>query len=142
MFPRTTSPKSLTDAFLGRCLPFYIGAPNASDYFPSASFIPLDINDPAGAAAIIRKAIADDEWSRRRDAIEKARRQTLENHHLFAVIAHIIDESVPTIAAPATSTGKIILGRHAWRRNNRLGAAGHMLEKLYVRGRSLLEKTR
>lgn len=134
--------EKLTDAFLGRCLPFYIGAPNASDYFPSASFIPLDINDPAGAAAIIRKAIADDEWSRRRDAIEEARRRTLENHHLFAVIARIIDESVPTVAAPATSTGKIILGRHAWRRSNPLGAAGHMLEKLYVRGRSLLEKTR
>ena len=134
--------EKLTDAFLGRCLPFYIGAPNASDYFPPASFIPLDINDPAGAAAIIRKAIADDEWSLRRDAIEEARRRVLETHHLFAVIARIINESGPTSADPDASAGKLILGRHAWRKNNPLGAAGHMLEKLYVRGRSLLEKTR
>ena len=57
--------EKLTDAFLGRCLPFYIGAPNAADYFPAESFIALDIADPEGAARIIRKAIATDQWGRR-----------------------------------------------------------------------------
>ncbi|RMF46959.1 MAG: glycosyltransferase, partial [Deltaproteobacteria bacterium] len=37
--------EKLADPFLGLALPFYIGCPNAWDYFPQESFIPLDIND-------------------------------------------------------------------------------------------------
>ena len=47
--------EKLSDSFLGYCLPFYIGCPNAADYFPEQSFIGLDIEDPlvcrAGNAA-------------------------------------------------------------------------------------------
>lgn len=128
--------EKLSDAFLGRCLPFYAGAPNASDYFPPDSFIPIDIRDPDGAARIIRTAIADQAWQKRLDAIEAARRSVLEQHHLFAVIARIVAESSPATAgrSPATTT---ILSRHAWRKAHPLGSALHMLEKLHVRARAL-----
>ncbi len=128
--------EKLSDAFLGRCLPFYAGAPNADDYFPAGSYIPIDIRDPDGAARIIRRAIAEDAWQQRLPLIEEARQRVLQQHHLFAVIARIVAASAgqPPRYEPATRT---ILSRHAWRKAHPLGAALHMLEKLYVRGRSL-----
>ena len=44
----------LPDAFLGYTLPFYHGCPNANEYFPPESFIPIDINDLDRTADIIR----------------------------------------------------------------------------------------
>jgi len=129
--------EKLTDAFLGRCLPFYAGAPNAADYFPKESFIAIDIRDPAGAAARIRRALRGAEWARPRAQIEGARRRVLEEHHVFAVLCRIIagnrgDED------SRVERGESIVGRHAWRRQHKTGGAVHLLEKLYVRGRSVL----
>lgn len=131
--------EKLTDAFLGRCLPFYAGAPNAVDYFPEGSFIPIDIRDPESAAATIRTAIANDAWSERLTAIDEARRRTLEGHHLFAVVARIIERSESSSRSTA-QPGRVILSRHAWRKAHPLGAALHMAEKLYIRIRTLAEK--
>lgn len=132
--------EKLTDAFLGRCLPFYAGAPNAADYFPAESFIPIDIRDPEGAARTIRDSIAADAWSRRLPAIDEARRRAVEEHNMFAIVARIIEQS--SSGVPATeSTGGLILSRHAWRKTHPWGATLHMAEKLYVRARSLVEKT-
>lgn len=130
--------EKLTDAFLGRCLPFYAGAPNAADYFPVDSFIPLDIRDPDGAARMIIEAIRNKEWERRRPAIDEARRRVLEHENLFAIITRIITE----VAAsnPQTTSGKnkssTLYGRHAWRRQHPIAALGFVLEKLRVSMRS------
>ena len=51
--------EKLADALLGLTLPFYAGCPNAVDYFPEESFIPIDMDDPDGAVRIARKAIVD-----------------------------------------------------------------------------------
>jgi hypothetical protein len=131
--------EKLTDAFLGRCLPFYAGAPNAAHYFPSDSFIPISIRDPEDAARTIRAAITADLWSERAAAIEEARRRTLEEHHLFAVLTRIIEESEPG-ARGSVQAGRVILSRHAWRAVHPLGAVLHLAEKLYVRSRTLAEK--
>jgi hypothetical protein len=131
--------EKLTDAFLGRCLPFYAGAPNAADYFPPDSFIPIDIRDPATAAELIRKAMCEDAWAKRLPAIEEARRRILEEQHVFAVACRIIAHSPSGKTATAEPDGQI-LGRHAWRAAHKLGAMAHLLEKLYVRGRSLVQK--
>ena len=131
--------EKLTDAFLGRCLPFYFGAPNAADYFPPESFIPIDIRDPAAAAETIRQAMQEDAWTRRLPAVEEARRRVLEEHHLFAVACRIIAGSAPAKGGPPESNG-LILSRHAWRKRHKIGAMLHVLEKLYVRGRSLAGK--
>lgn len=131
--------EKLTDAFLGRCLPFYAGAPNAADYFPADSFVPIDIRDPEGAARIIHAAITADAWAQRLEAIDEARRRTLEEHHVFAVIARIIEQSASSTPAPAQARSTI-LSRHAWRKTHPIGALVHMGEKLYVRGRTLTQK--
>lgn len=131
--------EKLTDAFLGRCLPFYAGAPNATDYFPPDSFIPIDIRDPAAAAAVIRKAMLEDAWTKRLPAIEEARRRVLEEHHLFAVICRIIADSTSAKISQSEGDGRI-LSRHAWRKQHSVGALLHVLEKLYVRSRFLASK--
>ena len=131
--------EKLTDAFLGRCLPFYAGSPNAADYFPADSFVPIDIRDPEGAARIIHAAITADAWAQRLEAIDEARRRTLEEHHVFAVIARIIEQSASSTPAPAQARSTI-LSRHAWRKTHPIGALMHMGEKLYVRGRTLTQK--
>jgi len=131
--------EKLTDAFLGRCLPFYAGAPNAADYFPAESFIPVNIHDPEGAAKTIRSAIANNAWSQRLPDIDEARRRTLEEQHLFAVAARIIEQ--PTSDPPAAAqAGRVILSRHAWRHAHPLGTVLHMAEKLYIRSRTLVER--
>lgn len=131
--------EKLSDAFLGRCLPFYAGAPNATDYFPPESFIPIDIRDPIAAAAVIRKAMHEDAWTKRQPAIEEARRRILEEQHIFAVSCRIISSGVPGNGIPSERKDAI-LGRHAWRKQHKIGGILHLLEKLYVRGRSLSQR--
>ena len=63
----------------------------------------------------------------------------LEEHHVFAVVCRIVSEQQMKTSSPG-ETGGAILGRHAWRRQHRIGGALHLLEKLYVRSRSLLSR--
>lgn len=131
--------EKLTDAFLGRCLAFYAGAPNAADYFPAESFISIDIHDPTSTAERIRKAMIEDEWTKRLPSIEEARRRVLEEQNVFAVTCGIISGNHAG-GWPIQEGYGSILGRHAWRKQHKIGAMGHLLEKLYVRSRSLLGK--
>jgi hypothetical protein len=93
--------EKLSDPFLGCALPFYIGAPNAAEYFPRDSFIPLDLADVAGSAKIIRRAIDDNLYEKRLPAILEARRRVLQVHGLFPLIVrnirglHVEEPSVP-----------------------------------------------
>ncbi len=84
--------EKLTDAFLGATLPLYCGCPNAADFFPEASFIPLDINDVSGSAEIIQRAIHDNEYEKRLPAILEARQLSLYRYNMFAVTAEEIEK--------------------------------------------------
>ena len=83
--------EKLADAFLGLTVPFYAGCPDAAEYFPAESFIPVDIRDPEGAARIIRQAISGNEYERRLPAIIEARRRVLYDYNLFAVLSKEIE---------------------------------------------------
>ena len=82
--------EKLSDAFLGMCLPFYCGAPNASKYFPEESFIPIDMNDLEGSYQIISDAIKNNEYQKRLPAIKEARKRVLEKYNLYSTISQII----------------------------------------------------
>jgi len=84
--------EKLADAFLGLTLPFYAGCPNASDYFPEESFIPIDIRKPDEALEVILKASRDNEYEKRLPAIHEARRRVLFEHNLFAVLSREIEK--------------------------------------------------
>ncbi len=87
--------EKLADAFLGCTLPFYYGAPNAADYFPPESFIPIDIDDVPGTVEKIRQAIAEDAYSKRLPAILEARRLVIERYGLHPMLAGIIASPPP-----------------------------------------------
>lgn len=129
--------EKLSDAFLGRCLPFYAGAPDAADYFPEGSFVRISMSDPEGTVALLRRAIAEDWYSQRLPLIEEARRRVLQDYHLFAVTERIIAESV---SVPAGFGSTTIYSRHALRRRSWWVALYHGFEKLRARLRALLYK--
>jgi len=78
--------EKLPDAFLGYTLPFYHGCPNATDFFPPESFIPIDINDLDRTIDIIRSTLENDEYNDRLPYIIEARKRVLEKYNLFALL--------------------------------------------------------
>jgi hypothetical protein len=121
--------EKLADSFLGKCLPFYHGAPNAAEYFPEESFIPVNIHDFDASLARIQQAIHDNEYERRLPAIREARRLVLEKYSTFAQLARLIGErhgARPTTAPDGRGT---IQSRHLWRRRHPLGALAFAWEK-------------
>ena len=105
--------EKIADPFLGLTLPFYCGCPNLEAYFPEESFIRIDIHDAAGAAAVIREAIANREFDKRLPAIVEAKRRVMFEYNLFAVAAREIARLHREGAKP--ETGAAILSRRAMR---------------------------
>lgn len=129
--------EKLSDSFLGLTLPFYSGAPNAADYFPPESFIPIDIQDVEGSARIIKQAIENNEYEKRLSAIREARKLVLGKYNLFATVSQIIEEhDTPRVMPSRPIT---ILSRHELRKNPAI-AVKVGLEKTKVRLRTILSK--
>jgi len=120
--------EKLVDAFLGLALPFYYGCPNAADYFPAESFIPIDICDFEGSLRIIRGAIAADAFGQRLGALEEARRRVLEQHNLFALLARVIEDrhAAGRVRAP---DGTVLHSRRAQRNSGPLRFLRAVTEK-------------
>lgn len=103
--------EKLSDAFLGLTLPFYYGCPNAADYFPPESYISIDINDVKGAAAVIKQAIADNEYEKRLPFIKEARRRVLEEYNMFAVVSALVRQNTPSPGASNPTGRDVIVSR-------------------------------
>ena len=123
--------EKLSDVFLGAALPFYCGCPNAADYFPPESFIPLDINDVEGSCNIILQAIEEQQYERRLNAILEARRRVLEDYNIFSVLTRIITERHP--ASPTRHSDGVVLSRRLLRKRRPLVALQSVYEKARVR---------
>ena len=126
--------EKLADAFLGGCLPVYFGCPNVFDYFPEDSLIPIGLEDFDAGIETIRKAIADQAYEKRLDAIREARRLVLEEYSTFPMLARLIPQLHTTSAKPGH--GASILSRHAWRRSHPLLAVGYGVERVLVSRRA------
>jgi len=129
--------EKLSDAFLGMTLPFYHGAPNAADYFPEDSFIPINIYDFEGSLRIIKQAIAEDAYSQRLDSIKAARELAIYEYSTFPVVARIIEEH--NNPKNTNATGLTIRGKHALRKNP-IAAVQIGIEKTYMRVQTLIHK--
>lgn len=125
--------EKLADPFLGLSLPFYCGCPNAEAYFPEDSFIRIDIRDPQGALAIIRAAIANNEYEKRLPALLEARRRVMFEYNLFAVTAREIARLNRDDAQH--EPGAVMLSRRALRLSSPVVALRDFYGKL--RGRLL-----
>ncbi len=126
--------EKLSDSFLGYCLPFYAGCPNAADYFPAESFIRLDMRDSASAVGIIRRAMETGEYEKRLPAIIEARRRVLEEYNL----GHCLSSYVASHHEESRSEvpdGSLILSRHALMRSNPRVFLRYAADKLASRRR-------
>lgn len=123
--------EKLSDSFLGVTLPFYYGCPNAAEYFPEESFIPIDIHDIEVACETIRSAIRDQEYEKRLPFILEARRRVLEEYNIFAVLAREIEARGAACCRPTTPG--VILSRRLLRKRYPIVAIQHLYEKCRLR---------
>lgn len=112
--------EKIADALLCGCLPFYAGDPELAGTLPPGSFIPIPLDDPEEAERIVRRAIADNEYEKRRDAIAEARRLLLTKYNFWAQTIACI-ESAPEMPCGAEQ-GEKIFSRKAVRRRNPVAA--------------------
>jgi len=123
--------EKLSDAFLGATLPFYAGCPNAGDYFPAESFIPVDLDDVDGSSEIILRAISDDEYGKRLPHILEARRLVFEKYNMFSVLAREIEQRHSATVGGAS--GDTIYSRRMLRKKHPWIAVRHVWEKARLR---------
>lgn len=109
--------EKLADAFLAECLPLYAGDPAANEIFPKESFIPIPIDDPVATVEIVKSAIANGEYEKRREAILEAKRLILKKYNFWAQVIDLIESEVgQRIVASNTNETAFIYERKALRR--------------------------
>ena len=128
--------EKLPDAFLGFTLPFYHGAPNASDYFPKDSFIPIDITNYSATLDIIKSHIAGNEFEDRLPYIREARKRVFTDLNIFSIVAAEINASQAP-AGQALRPG-VLRNRSTMRLKNPFVAIRNLSEKVYIKSRHRL----
>lgn len=106
--------EKLSDAFLCECLPFYAGAPDLADDFPEESFISIPIDDPEEAIRIVRSAMSNGEYERRRDAVLEAKRLILSKYNFWAQVIAVI-EAEDRSRKPSETGGGMLYERKSLR---------------------------
>ncbi len=122
--------EKLTDAYLGLSLPFYIGAPNAGDYFPEESFIALDLENPALAAKTIQSAIKNNLYAQRLPALIEARRRVMQDYNIFSMIEKMICNVDHPNQMNEFSPKRTIMSRHAFYQDHPVAATKLIFQKL------------
>ena len=124
--------EKFSDAILCECLPFYAGDPALTEIFPKDCFIPIPIDDPAEAVRIVKEAIANGEYEKRREAILEAKRLILEKYNFWHQVIGVV-ESVTTPVREGAD-GTVIYARKELRKHD-LSAAledgwGHLRRRI------------
>ena len=80
-----------TDAILRWCVPLYWGGAALEDYFPTDSFIKIDIQDP-DAINTIESKLSIDDYKKRLPAIKRARELILNQYNMWPLIENVIKQ--------------------------------------------------
>jgi GR25 family glycosyltransferase involved in LPS biosynthesis len=94
--------EKIWEPLLCECLPFYWGCPNLEEVIDPQSFVRLPLEDPEKAAEIIRKAIEEDWWSQRIDAIRASKTKIMNKLGFYTAVSNIIAKSQKTKAVILT----------------------------------------
>ena len=117
--------EKLADAFLAECLPLYAGDPAADEIFPKESFIPIPIDDPEEAERIVKAAIENGEYEKRREAVLEAKRLILAKFNFWAQVIEVIEaEKDQKVTPPDPEKPHRIYERKYMRKKNLLVALG------------------
>lgn len=81
----------LTDAFLGGTYPFYFGAPNILDYFPTRSLSPININNFDSAYERIKYDIECNAYEGSIKEIQVARDKILDEYNIFPSMVKLMN---------------------------------------------------
>lgn len=84
--------EKIADCFLTWTMPIYYGCNEISHYFPSESYIQIDIHDPS-AIDQVREIISSDLWDNSLGAIHEARKAVLNRHQIFPFLVNEIREN-------------------------------------------------
>ena len=76
--------EKINDCFLAWTVPLYYGCRNIDKFFPSKSYIPIDINNTTASIKKIRDVIENDDWNSRLDAVKEARELVLNHYQPLA----------------------------------------------------------
>ena len=88
--------EKFADAILCECLPVYAGDPTLTEIFPKECFIPIPIDDPAESVRIVKEAIANGEYEKRREAILEAKRLILTKYNFWRQVIEVIESTQPS----------------------------------------------
>lgn len=109
--------EKFADAILCECLPFYAGDPALTEIFPKDCYIPIPIDDPAEAVRIVKEAIANDEYAKRREAILGAKRLILTKYNFWHQVIGVI-ESSPHLSSLIPDPSSLIYARKELRKRS------------------------
>ncbi|AYV86325.1 MAG: glycosyltransferase [Solumvirus sp.] len=84
--------EKIVDAILCECLCFYWGCPNISEFIDERAYIWIDLTKPEEAIKVIRKAIKDDEYSKRLPYIKLAKKKIIDELQIMPSLAKVISE--------------------------------------------------
>ena len=115
--------EKIADALLCECLPFYAGDPDLGNVLPPESFIPIPIDDSEEAVRIIRTAVANDEFSRRREAVQEAKHLLLTKYNFMEQVMEVIRAEADAPATPVDLSHPVIIRPRTELRWHSLGAA-------------------
>jgi len=107
--------EKISDSILCGCLTFYAGDPALGQVLPPRCFIRIPIDDPPEALRIIREAIREDEYSKRKEDIEAARRLLVERYNLWQQVLDVI--AAHTEEGDSAQNAGRLYNRHYQRRN-------------------------
>ena len=123
--------EKFSDPILCECLPFYAGDPALTEIFPAECFIPIPIDDPAEAVRIVKEAIANGEYEKRREAILEAKRLILTKYNFWHQVIGVVEAVTTPVREDADGT--VIYARKELRKRS-VSAA---LEDLQLKCRAI-----
>ena len=80
--------EKIADCWLAETLPFYYGCSNLEKFFPSESFVRIDLDNFTDTVQFIRKFMESGEYEKRLPAIREARDLILNRYQFFPFIAN------------------------------------------------------
>ena len=101
--------EKIVDCLLAETLCFYWGCPNLDSFFDPRAFIRLELDDFKADLALIREAIANDEWTARLPYIRAEKQRILDEHQFFPTLARVIDPTRRTRRWHAGVTGRALV---------------------------------
>ena len=108
--------EKFADAILCECLPFYAGDPALTEIFPKECFIPIPIDDPAESVRIVKEAIANGEYEKRREEILEAKQRILTKYNFWRQVIEVVAGTATPCGEDAAGT--VIYARKALRKHN------------------------